>query len=91
MNESYGNQEGGKSRAELERELNDLRIQVEDLKKLSVSSGENIDAPLGSDPYVDRGHMAEARRIEEEEIAPLLAKLAALDNKHEAQGELPLE
>ncbi len=73
----------------LKAKASELVSQIERLKKLSVDSGENIDAELGSEDYKDFGHMAEARELEAE-LESINAQLADHDDEKAAQRNLPL-
>lgn len=78
------------SREVLLERLSALKAEAMRLRELSVSSGENIDVEFDSEEYEDHGYMAEARRIEEEEIRPIENRLSELDDIAVAQRNLPL-
>ncbi len=55
-----------KTREELMEEIAKTETRIAELKALSAEVGENIDVELGSEEYVDYGHMAQARELEGE-------------------------
>jgi hypothetical protein len=77
-----GEEEVPMTREELVNQIAEVESEIERLKALSIEKGENIspDVELGSEEYVDFGHMAEAE-ILEEQLEALKAALAAADDE----------
>ena len=73
----------------LKTERADIMTQIAAFVQLSKESGEDIDAPLGSEGYIDHGYMAQARELEER-LAQIDAELTAIDDHSAAQRNLPL-
>ena len=76
---------------EITARITELESEIVRLKELSEATGENIDAPLGGEEYIDYGHMAQAREYEEE-VGNLKVALATMESESEGssagQGDL---
>ena len=88
--ESFELKKGGdESEQELKARAEWLAGEIDRLIKISKESGENIDAELGSEAYVDHGYMAQARELQEE-LNQINTSLAELDDMRANQRNLPL-
>jgi uncharacterized coiled-coil DUF342 family protein len=75
---------------EIKNQLSVLYARAEELRSLAQESGENIDAPLGSDEYIDHGYTAELRDNVQPEIDRLESLLKDASDADANQRELPL-
>jgi hypothetical protein len=80
FNAPQSEEEVPKTREELVEEIAATEARVAELKALSAEVGENIDVELGSEEYVDYGHMAQARELEGV-LEDLKTELIALDDE----------
>lgn len=80
MNAPQSDEETPKTREEIVDAIKTTVARIEELKALSAEVGENIDVELGSEEYIDFGHMAQARELEEE-LEGLNADLIMFDDK----------
>lgn len=77
-----------KTPEQLKSKLSELYTRQAQLQELIKTSGENIDAELGSEEYIDHGHTAELREEIEPEIKEIETRLAEIDDASAAQRNL---
>lgn len=83
--EGEGDEERVLTPEEIAKKIDELTATIKELKEQSKSSKENIDAPLGSDEYVDFGFMAQARELEME-VENLQTALIQMGNEGDADA-----
>lgn len=82
----FESQEKGEAEALKER-LSELKGEAGRLEKLILDTGENADAELGSNEYVDFGYTEQLQEVNEE-IGRIEQKLQDLDDAAGAQRNL---